>query len=200
MCSWCYGFQPTIRALVERDHAITLALGSLGSDRARPMRDSDKAKVRQHWEHVSDRSGQPFDFGFFDRDDFVYDTAPSCGAVAIVRARFPALAVPFLGRLQERFYALGQDITDAAILREAVSEFGIDPAVFDQALRDPATAVEINAEWQQTAALGVTGYPTLLALEPGRPRVITIGWQPTEEIIEHVAGLTKTERMAADRR
>jgi putative protein-disulfide isomerase len=200
MCSWCYGFQPTIRALVERHYAITVALGSLGSDRARPMRDANKAEVRQHWEHVCGRSGQPFDFRFFDRDGFVYDTAPPCRAVAIVRGRFPALAVPFLGRLQERFYALGQDITDAAILREAVGEFGIDPAVFDKAFRDPATAAEINAEWQQTAALGVTGYPTLLALEPGKPRVITIGWRPTGEVIEHVAGLAKKGRMAADRR
>ena len=103
MCSWCWGFAPSVRALAEAGHRITLALGSLGADRARPMRPQDRAYVRQHWEHVAERSGQPFDFGFFAREGFVYDTEPACRAVDVVRNRFPALALPAFARLQERF-------------------------------------------------------------------------------------------------
>ena len=189
MCSWCWGFQPVIHALAERGHPITVALGSLGADRARPMRDIDKAKVREHWQHVIDRTGQPFDFDFFERDGFVYDTEPPSRAIAVVRGRYPALGVPFLGRLQERFYALGQDITDPSILREAAGEFGIEAETFVAAFESPATAAEIAAEWQQTAALGVTGYPTLLALQPGRPQVVTIGWRPLAAVLAAVDAL-----------
>jgi putative protein-disulfide isomerase len=189
MCSWCWGFQPVIHSVAERGHPITLALGSLGADRARPMRDIDKAKVREHWQHVVELTGQSFDFGFFERAGFVYDTEPPCRAIAIVRGRYPALALPFLGRLQERFYALGQDITNPTVLREAACEFGIDQEPFDAALRSPATAAEITAEWRQTAELGVTGYPTLLALPPGRPNVVTIGWRPAGEVLAALDGL-----------
>ncbi len=183
MCSWCWGFQPVTRALAERGYAIAVALGSLGADRARPMRDLDKAKVREHWQHVIERTGQPFDFGFFEREGFVYDTERPSRAIAVVRRHYPALALPFLGRLQERFYALGQDITDAAILREAAGEFGIEGEAFQTAFEAPATAAEIAAEWRQTAELGVTGYPTLLALQPGRPQVVTIGWRPASDVL-----------------
>ena len=189
MCSWCWGFQPVIQAVAGRGHPITLALGSLGADRARPMRDVDKAKVRDHWRHVIELTGQQFDFGFFDRSGFVYDTEAPCRALAILRQRYPALVLPFLGRLQERFYALNQDITDLSVLRDAAAEFGIEREMFEAAMQAPAVAAEIAAEWQQTAALGVTGYPTLLALRPGRPEVLTIGWRPAKEILSALDGL-----------
>ncbi len=198
MCSWCWGFQPVIQSLVERGYSITVALGTLGAERVRPMRDSDKAKVREHWEHVVERTGQAFDFGFFERQGFVYDTEPPCRALVVVRGRYPALAVPFLGRLQERFYALGQDITDPLVLREAAGEFGVDADRFDAAFADPATAAEVAAEWQQTAALGVTGYPTLLALRPGKPAVVTIGWRPPADVLASLDALQ--ERPPAARR
>jgi len=189
MCSWCWGFQPVVRTLAERGDAITVALGSLGADRARPMREIDKAEVKKHWEHVVERTGQPFDFGFFAREGFVYDTAAPSRAIVVVRRHFPALALPFLGRLQERFYALGQDITDPLVLREAAGEFGIEAEQFDVAFRDPTIAAEVAAEWQQTARLGVTGYPTLLALPPGKPVVVTIGWRPIDEVLASLDAL-----------
>lgn len=189
MCSWCWGFEPAMRALTERGHPITVALGTLGADRARPMRDVDKAAVREHWQHVIERSGQPFDLGFFDREGFVYDTESPSRAVAVVRRQYPALALPFLGRLQERFYALGQDITDAGVLRDAAGDFGVAASAFEGAFADPEVAAEVQAEWQQTARLGVSGYPTLLALEPGRPQVVTIGWRPVDEIVQAVEAL-----------
>lgn len=189
MCSWCWGFQPVVRTLAERGYAITVALGSLGADRARPMREVDKAEVEKHWQHVIERTGQPFDFGFFDREGFVYDTEPPSRAIAVVRRRYPALALPFLGRLQERFYALGQDITDPDLLREAAGEFGLEAATFEAAFGEPSTRAEIAAEWRQTAELGVTGYPTLLALQPGRPQVVTIGWRPAADILATLQNL-----------
>jgi putative protein-disulfide isomerase len=181
-----------IHALGERGYPITVALGSLGADRVRPMRDVDKAKVREHWQHVIERTGQPLDFGFFEREGFIYDTEPPSRAIAVVRSRYPGLALPFLGRLQERFYALGQDITDPIVLREAAGEFGIAADRFDTAFREPSTAAEIAAEWQQTAQLGVTGYPTLLALQPGRPEVVTIGWRPLDEVLANLDSLQDT--------
>ena len=189
MCSWCWGFQPVIHGLAEMGYPITVALGSLGAERARPMNEADKAKVREHWQHVLERTGQRFDFSFFDRDGFVYDTEQPSRALAVVRGRFPGLAVAFLSRLQERFYSLGQDITDASVLRDAAGEFGIEPATFDAAFTDPTVAAEVAAEWRQTAQLGVSGYPTLLALPEGKPQVVTVGWRPAEEVLSAVQAI-----------
>lgn len=197
MCSWCWGFQPVIRDLGEMGYPITVALGMLGADRACPMRADDKVKMSEHWNRVLEQTGQPFDFGFFEREGFVYDTEPPSRALGVVRARFPMLSAPFLGRLQELFYALGQDITETSVLRDAAAEFGIASDGFEEAFLAPSVAAEIAAEWRQTARLGVSGYPTLLAFLAGKPHVVTIGWRRTEEVLSAVEAIVTESATAA---
>jgi putative protein-disulfide isomerase len=184
MCSWCWGFAPVVTGLMARHGEavrVTLALGSLGRG-CEPMRDSDRDYVRGHWQHVQAASGQPFDFAFFDRPDFVYDAEPASRAVAVARARDPALALPFLAAVQRAFYALNRDVTAEAELTAIAASLDLDPAAFAAALADPEIRRAVAQEFAQTAELGVTGYPTLLALRPGRPQVLTIGWRPLAEV------------------
>ena len=113
MCSWCWGFAPVARHLRDayRDRTrLTVVMGALGRG-DRPMRDVDKAEVRRHWQHVAELTGQPFDHAFFEREGFVYDTEPACRGIALLRSRFPDLALDMLHRVQERFYACNEDIT-----------------------------------------------------------------------------------------
>lgn len=196
MCSWCWGFRPSLAAVRERwpELPVTVALGALDPGRAsRPMGSKDKAYVREHWQRVRESSGQPFDFAFFEREGFVYDTEPACRAVAIVRRAYPALAFDFLGRLQELFYASNVDITDPARLREAAAEFGVDGESFDAAFGSSSAAAEVRREWHETARLGVTGYPTLVWLHGGRARLASLGWQPPAQLVAEL------ERLGADR-
>ena len=195
MCSWCWGFAPAIRAVRERwpDLKLTVVTGRLGHGRG-AMRDADKAEVRQHWEHVRARSGQPFDFGFFEREGFVYDTEPPCRALILVRGTYPALAEPFLHRLQERFYALGEDVTDADLLADAAAEFGLDRGDFARHFAGDAARAASLDEWRATAGIGVTGYPTLLALGAAKPRVVALGYLEPDAVVAAI------EAMGPDRR
>jgi putative protein-disulfide isomerase len=177
MCSWCWGFAPVVGHLAEHHRhriRITLALGALGRGRE-PMRPQDKAFVRGHWEHVAELTGQPFDFAFFDREGFVYDTEPACRAVATVRAAHPDLALPYLHALQRAFYAENRDVTAADELRRVAEAVGCDGEAFEAAFAAPPTRAAVAEEFDQTARLGVTGYPTLLALADGRARVVSLG-------------------------
>jgi putative protein-disulfide isomerase len=184
MCSWCWGFAPVIGHLAERhaDRArVTLALGALGRGQE-PMRPQDKASVRGHWEHVAELTGQPFDFAFFDREGFVYDTEPACRAVATVRAARPDLALPYLHALQRAFYAENRDVTAADELRRVAEAVGCDGEAFETAFAALPTRATVAEEFEQTARLGVTGYPTLLALADGRARVVSLGCRPLADV------------------
>jgi putative protein-disulfide isomerase len=84
MCSWCYGFAPVIPAIADHFGArlpVRLVMGGLRAGNTRPMRSQDKDYIRDAWTRVNAASGQSFDFAFFDRDGFVYDTEPACRAV-----------------------------------------------------------------------------------------------------------------------
>jgi putative protein-disulfide isomerase len=192
MCSWCWGFAPALRAVGERfpDLPVTVALGSLGADRAsRPMTERDREYVRHHWERVHELTGQPFDFSFFGREGFVYDTAPPSRALLVIRQRFPGVVLPALHRMQELFYAQGVDITDRDELRRIAASFGIEPETFDALFDSAEVHAALAREWEQTARLGVAGYPTLLALAGGRARVVTIGWRPPAWIVAELGRL-----------
>jgi putative protein-disulfide isomerase len=185
MCSWCWGFAPVIGCLAERhgdSTRVTLALGALGRGQE-PMRPQDKASVRGHWEHVAELTGQPFDFAFFDREGFVYDTEPACRAVAAVRAERPDLALPYLHALQRAFYAEDRDVTEAGELRRLAEAVGYDGGeAFDATFAAPATRAAVAEEFAQTARLGVAGYPTLLALAGGRAHVLSLGCRPLADV------------------
>ncbi|GBD41331.1 hypothetical protein HRbin39_00710 [bacterium HR39] len=190
MCSWCWGFQPALRHLQETlpDIPLTLALGGFDPRRAeRPMDDAQRARVRGHWERVHVLTGQPFAWEVLEREGFVYDTRPASKAVLVMRTLWPALALTFFHRIQERFYALGGDPTDPAVLRAcAVGEFGVDGADFDRLFHDPATDAALAREWADVAAIGVSGYPTLLALGAGRAVPVTVGWCAPDGLVRRV--------------
>jgi putative protein-disulfide isomerase len=189
MCSWCWGFAPVAGRLA---HAyagraeVTVVLGQLG-DRSRPMGERDKDSVRSHWDHVRELTGQPFDLAFFDREGFVYDTEPACRAVATVRAVRPALALPYLHALQRAFYAENRDVTAADELRRVAEAVGCDGEAFAAAFAARPTRATVAEEFDQTARLGVTGYPTLLALADGRARVVSLGCRPLADLEEALA-------------
>lgn len=184
MCSWCWGFAPALRGLLDRHGTalhVTVAVGALGRGDA-PMTPGDKAEVRGHWEHVQARTGQPFDFAFFDRDGFVYDTEPASRALMVVRAKSTAMALPYLHALHRAFYAENRDITALPELRRLAEQCGVDGDAFAAAFAAPASREAVALEQAETARLGVTGYPTLIGLARGRAQVLSLGCRPLADV------------------
>jgi putative protein-disulfide isomerase len=185
MCSWCWGFAPVLEGL-ERAFAgriaITLGLGALGDRAGKPMGEAEKAYIRSHWEHVHARSGQPFDWTFFQREGFVYDTARPSRAVLAVRELRPGATLPYLHAVQRAFYAKGRDVTADAVLLDLAPGVGIEPAALETALADPSLDARLSEEQVEVARMGVTGYPTLVALAGGRAQLLALGWRPFPEV------------------
>lgn len=135
MCSWCWGFSPVVRALDESYsdrfpiYPIVGGLRPLTSD---PMNDRAKEEIKQHWKNVNEVSGQPFDFSFFDRSSFIYDTEPACRALVTVRFLKPKCSLNFLEILHQAFYAENRDITDAKVLTSLAVAVGVEQSDFKE--------------------------------------------------------------------
>jgi len=185
MCSWCWGFTPTIRAIAEMAEGrvdLTLMMGGLRPLNRDPMDESQKAEIQHHWQSVAERSGQPFDFDFFARDGFVYDTEPACRAVCVVRAVARPLVLDYFESVQRAFYSENRDVTDPSTLQEIARKTGVDHTVFESRYSDIASAYETAGDFQSARQLSVTGYPTVILRKGKEFGLLTAGYQPLDAI------------------
>jgi putative protein-disulfide isomerase len=188
MCSWCYGFSPVIGAIAERFEdrmPLDLVMGGLRAGNTSPMRPQDKDYIRNAWTQVNGATGQPFDFGFLDRENFVYDTEPACRAVVTVRRMLPKLALGFMGRVQQAFYAENRDMTSAEEIAGVAEEAGLEREAFADAFLAPDTRNETFRDFLTAQQLGIHGFPTLIAgSEAEGYALVTNGYRPLDDILE----------------
>ena len=138
--------------------------------------------ILEHWQAVTDATGQPFKREGALPDGFVYDTEPACRAIVTARSLAPDCAWTLLGLIQRAFYVEGRDVTLASVLVELAEQAGIPriefAGAFDRAEQHAATAADFT--WVQD--LGIAGFPTLLAERNGQLALLTNGYQPLSEL------------------
>lgn len=187
MCSWCYGFSPVIAAIEQHFRGrlpLRLVMGGLRAGQTRPMREQDKDYIRGAWARVNAASGQPFDFTFFEREGFVYDTEPACRAVVTMRLRDPSRALAFMARIQTAFYAENRDVTSADVLTGLAADEGQDRDTFATALLSPEVRNETFRDFLTAQEFGIQGFPALIVGGGQQYALVTSGYRPLDGIPE----------------
>ena len=164
---------------------LDLVMGGLRAGNTEPMRQQDKDFIRSAWTRVGAATGQPFDMDFFNREGFVYDTEPACRAVVTARRLMPRMALPFMARIQQAFYAENRDMTAPEAIAEVAEEAGFDRAAFAEAFASPETRNETFRDFLTAQSLGIHGFPTLIAGSEERGyALLTNGYRPLEDLAE----------------
>jgi putative protein-disulfide isomerase len=185
MCSWCWGFAPVIArilAAAQDRAAVRLVAGGLRVGTTEPMDARAKAMVRSHWEHVQAATGQPFDFAFFARERFVYDTGPACRAAVAMRNLAPGHTFAYVEALQRGFYAEGRDVTDPAVLAAIAAPFCAGADVFAAVYAAPEVEEATAADFRLTQALGIAGFPAVVLKDEAGLVPLTVGYQPFADL------------------
>jgi len=185
MCSWCWGFAPVIKTITETYGSqvdITPIMGGLRPLTRHPMDSDAKQSMRSHWDHVQERSGQPFDYAFFDREAFIYDTEPACRAVVTVRSVKPSAALDYLERVHEAQYAHNRDTTDATVLAELAESVGVTRSDFDGIFPTRAAIYQTSGDFHTAYRLGATGFPTVAVRTGQNVRTISAGYQAFDDL------------------
>jgi putative protein-disulfide isomerase len=192
MCSWCYGFSPVIRQLMDAFDGrvgLRLVMGGLRAGNELAMRGKDRAYIRDAWTRVSEASGQPFDFSFFERETFTYDTEPACRAVVTMHHVAPGDALAFLEAVSQAFYAQNRDTTDLDVLAGIAAEHGQDRASFGDLMASGDMRAATLRDFLFTQQSGVHGFPCLLiGNEADGYSLITNGFRPIDGTIEGIEG------------
>lgn len=191
MCSWCYGFSPVVAGIEQHFRGrvpLRLVMGGLRPGQTRAMRDADKDYIRGEWARINTVTGLPFDFSFFDRDGFVYDTEPACRAVVTMRRLDPRRTLAFMSRIQSAFYAENRDITSPDVLADLAAEEGQDRATFAAELLSPEARNETFRDFLTAQELGIHGFPALIIGGGQEYALVTSGYRPLDGMPEAIEG------------
>ncbi|MBK8209318.1 MAG: DsbA family protein [Rhodospirillales bacterium] len=186
MCSWCWGFSPVIANIAAACAGlvpIRLCVGGLRAGETKPMDGRSGAYIRHHWEEVAAATGQPFDFRFFERERFVYDTEPACRAAVAIRNLAPEASLQYLAAVQRAFYAENRDVTQEDALADIAAAF-VDPEDFRVVFNAAEVHEATQADFRLVQGLGIQGFPTVLLQDGQRLAALTAGWQPFDALAE----------------
>lgn len=199
MCSWCYGFAPIYKEIQETyaDKVKTMMImGGLRPGTKGFMDEKTKTTIAHHWVEVEKRTGQPFDHSLFDREDFVYDTEIPARAVVTLRQTHPEKEWEFYERIQSAFYSEAADTNKVEVYQSILKEMNLDLKLdldeFTNIFNSQQMKEATYNDFALSRKMGVTGYPTVLLHAQEQLSVLTMGYQPLDNLIPIIDNWIKT--------
>ncbi|MGY4829825.1 DsbA family protein [Sphaerotilaceae bacterium SBD11-9] len=194
MCSWCYGFaKPLDELLAQPGPAaplqLALIMGGLRPFTTEAITPERAGELAGHWHHVAEASGQPFAQSpntALHIPGFVYDTEPASRAVVTVRTHWPKLVWRYLKAVQHAFYAEAKNVVQPEVLADVAESMGIPRADFAKAFASQEMRDATMADFQQSQAWGIRGFPALIAEHGDHLHLVGQGYMPIDALRERL--------------
>lgn len=189
MCSWCYGFAPVVKRLVEEQEGkmqFKLVMGGLRPGTEKPLEPQMKETIRHHWEDVEKITQQPFDYTFFEREDFVYDTEPACRAAVTMRYLAPEKELEMAEAVQSAFYAKNNDVTKPEVLASIAYRLGVEEEAFLEKFNSDEMKEKTQQDFTIARHLQATAFPSLYLLNGTSIHLISRGYRPYDGMKAHL--------------
>ncbi|KUM88182.1 MULTISPECIES: DsbA family protein [Streptomyces] len=193
-CGWSHGFSAPLRELVARHPELPVEVVSGGlftGARRVPIREF--GYVQGANAQIAELTGARFGEGYerlIADGSFVMDSEAAARGVAALRRAAPERAAELATDLQKAFYVDGLSLSDPATYRKLAADAGLDAEAVVAAFEAPEAAAEARADFRRSAELGVTGFPTLLAVDGERVVRLAQGSARADEIERLLASLS----------
>ncbi len=187
MCSWCYGFGPELDSVLAAypNAKFEMIMGGLrpgGNESMDDLRDF----LTDHWKEVELRTGQKFNHGILKKSGFMYDTEPACKAVTLVRKLFPRHEYMFFKKLQYAFYHDNESPLSVDTYKAILQSLKLETKDFEKLIYKDDAKDFVNQDFEKARAMGVTGFPTLIAKINGKFYKLSNGYSEAKSIINRL--------------
>jgi putative protein-disulfide isomerase len=197
-CGWSHGFSATLQDIAARHPALPVEVVSGGlftGPRRVPIREF--GYVQGANAKISELTGAEFGSGYADLiadGSFVMDSEAAARGVAALREAAPARAAELAVAVQRAFYVDGRSLSEPDTYRAVAEAAGLDAEAVAAAYLSPASRVAAGVDFVRAATLGVTSFPTLLAVDGERVIVLAQGHATADQIDRRLAafGATRT--------
>lgn len=195
-CGWSHGFSATLRETVSRHPELPVEVVSGGlftGGRRVPIREF--GYVQGANAQIAAQTGAAFGEGYerlIADGSFVMDSEAAARGVAALRRVAPDRAVALATALQQAFYVDGLSLSDPATYRKLAEQAGLDADAVVAAFEAPEASGTAAEDFHRAAELGVTGFPTLLALDGEHVVPLALGHATADDVDRRLTAFEAT--------
>jgi putative protein-disulfide isomerase len=190
MCSWCYGFSPTYKKLVEQlpdNISLKRLVGGLAPDSVEPMPDTTRAMIQKNWHRIEQTiPGIKFNFAFWEKCQPRRSTYPACRAVIAARKQDKAFDVTMTQAIQQAYYINAQNPSDDDVLINCAKQAGLDILQFEKDYFSENVNLILHDEIRFCRSIGGNSFPSLILCNESRYLDITIDYNNHEVMLETI--------------
>ncbi|MGN9761508.1 DsbA family protein [Streptomyces sp. SD31] len=185
-CGWSHGFSGTLREVASRHPELPVVVVSGGlftGTRRLPI--GEFGYVQGANAQIAEQTGAEFGDAYerlIADGSFVMDSEDAARGVAALRRISPDRAAELVMAMQRAFYVDGLSLSAPATYRKLAEQAGLDADAVVTAFEAPEARTAAQADFRLGAELGVTGFPTLLAVDGDRVTPLAYGHATADEV------------------
>ena len=184
MCSWCWGFHPVMEKLRHKysnSYKFSLIAGGLRTSGQMEWNEHSKTYLKQNWDAVTKKTGQPFSPKLLNQPVFDYNTYPACKAIITVRELWgDEASFDYLSTIQKAFYTECIDITSPAILSSYVTQ---EKEKFQAFYTSQRAELLMQHDFSKARSMGANSFPSVVRIDEYGHMVCMKGYRSLEEIL-----------------
>lgn len=166
MCSWCWGFNPTLQQLKQNlpeSVEFKYLLGGLAADSVEPMPVAMQTFLQQTWRNIEQEiPGTVFNFDFWTQCQPRRSTYPACRALIAARNQSVEKSLAMIESIQLAYYTKALNPSDDLTLIGLADKLELDLDQFRSDLNSEQTQSELQQQIQFSRHLGVESFPSLV--------------------------------------
>jgi len=193
MCSWCYGFKPTLNALTNqlKDKIdIKYLLGGLAPDTNETMPDSMREQIKLNWNRIEKTiPGTNFNYNFWNHCTPKRSTYPSCRALIAAKKQHSNSETEMINAIQQAYYTQARNPSDYSVLYELAEETGLNKQQFKLDIHSTEVNNELQLQISRCRKIGADSLPSLYLLNNNAYHPVVLDYNNSDIIIEHINSL-----------
>ena len=194
MCGWCYGFSDVINQVHEKyksDFDFTiLPAGMWVGENVKIMNDRLSHFIKNHnttlTKLTGKRFGDEFDKNILQNNGVILDSLPGAKAVVTMQALNKEKNFEYVKAIQNAFYVHGKDTNDWQLYADLADSFGVSKEIFKQEYFSDQQSTKVRDCFALAEQLGVSTYPSVIAVIEGKAKLISQGYLQLSELEERL--------------
>ncbi|MPW29701.1 DsbA family protein [Agarivorans sp. B2Z047] len=190
MCSWCWGYKPTLLELEQilpSNIELVYLLGGLAPDSDLEMPAEMQAFLQQTWRKIANQLGTQFNYQFWELNTPRRSTYPANRAVLAAKQQGAEKAM--IVAIQQAYYLDAKNPSDLSVLIDLAEGLNLDLESFKTGISSEKLNANLLEEIEFARSLPIQGFPSLVLEKDGHFHSVGLNYKDAQASLEHIQQL-----------